>query len=338
LRLTAGVLVVAASMAATDASAQILGLSFDSCQTDGEIAADQREPYERAALQFTTAVVKQDMEEAYRLTAPDTRGGATPEQMKAALLPSLAPFVQGLGERHVAHSYLVTTRGSIAKHTVTCSSGAKGSSDAMGDKVVVAVKSESKEAYVILDAEIPNHTVSFIVWLVLDGSEWRVSGVHVTRTKALGRTAADYRTMAQEERQRGHLFNAAILLSGASNLAYRGAFMQLSLWQDIRQEEASAERPPELKGNLPFTWQFEPDTFRVVALGPFVIENRLGLLIHREAPSFAVLALVDQENRRLMSSLLRKRPEIREVFGAIAVQASEARTGKILPTTELLQK
>src|SRR4051812_34178389 len=130
-------------MGAADAPAQ--SLTFDRCQTDDEIAPDQREPYEQVALQYATALAKGDMEEAYRLTSPDTRRGVTSEQMKAGLLPAVAPFVEGIGERHVAHSYLLTVIGSTVAHTATCGAGP--------DKVVVTVKSASKDAYVILDAE-----------------------------------------------------------------------------------------------------------------------------------------------------------------------------------------
>src|SRR5437868_13773540 len=91
------VLVVSAWVAPADAQA----LFVSRCQTD-EITSDSHEPYQQAALRYATALVNQDAAEIRRLSSTETSRGITPEQIKTALLPQLAPFLQRIGERRVA--------------------------------------------------------------------------------------------------------------------------------------------------------------------------------------------------------------------------------------------
>jgi hypothetical protein len=324
----ASALILAASTWCTAAQAQ---LTFDSCKVDSEVAADQRSPYQQAALDFTEALLKQDAAQIHLRFTADLRRAITLDQVSSGLLRQIAPMVQGVGAPHVSHSYLVTSYGVGANHTTMCG-------PITGDNVFLATKSGAKQAHVIVEAESSVHTATFVLWLLADDSKWLVQGFHAQVTTMLGKTADDYRAMARAEHQRGHLFNAAVLLVGAGNLAYRGKDLRLSLWQDIQKEMKAQELPPELKGDPPFTWRFDRDSFRILFLSIWVIEGKLGLLIRREVPSLPDTAAVDDEDRRLIVGFLKQQPEVREVFEFLYVQTMEARSDKVHNAVEWLRK
>lgn len=313
-------------------------LSVDRCQTDDEVVADLRTPYQQAALRFVAALMKQDATEIQQQLTTALRRSITTERMSAALR-QLAPLIQGKSEGRVAHSYLVTSRGSSGDHTVMCSALSQGSSAAMGDKVFASVTAAARQAHVIVEAENAGKTTSFAIWLVPDDlGEWLVHGFNVSQSTALGKTAADYRAMASEERQRGHFFNAVVLLSGAAKLANRGKYLQLALSQDIQKDWKALETPQELKGNPPFNWQVGSETFRVIGVEPTDVDGKLALMIRREVSSLTDAASVETESRRLIEGLVKKRPELRDVFDVVAVLAMEARSGRSFGTTETIRK
>ena len=62
------------------------------------------------------------------------------------------------------------------------------------------------------------------------------------------------------------------------------------------------------------------------------------MLIRREVPSLTDTAAVDDGDRRFIAGFLKQRPEVREVFEFLYVQAMEARSGKIHNAVEWLHK
>jgi hypothetical protein len=322
-------------MGSADASAQFL--SFDQCQTDDEVASDQREPYQQAALRFARLVVKQDAAEIHSQLSPDAQRTVTVQQISTALLQPLAQLTQGLGEPRVARSFLVTSRGSARDHAVICTTG--GAAAGLGDKVLVMVKSVPKQAHVIAEADGGFYTMTFVVWLVPgDSGDWLVQGFHALPTTAQGKTAADFLAMARQQRDRGHLFNAAMLFSETANLGYRGKYFQLGFWNDFEKEWKALELPAEMKGNPPFVWQFDADTFRVLNVSPLALEKQLAVIIRLETRSLADSVAVRAESQRLIAGFVKKRPEVREVFDGVVVQASEPGGNQLFGTAEVFKK
>ena len=324
LRRIAGALALGASTWCTAAQAQV---TFDNCKVDNEVAADQRTAYQKAALDFAALLVKQDAAQIHLRFTPDLRSGITLEQISSGILQQIVPVIEGLGALRVSQSYLVTSRGIGANHTVMCGSIA-------GDKVFLATKSGEKQAHVIVDAASRNYTVMFVLWLVEASDDWLIQGLDVEWTSLVGKTAADLRAKAQAQRQRGHAFTAAMLYAGASKLAFRGKYMQLSLWQDIQREAKGLELPEELKGDPPFTWRIGSDTFRILWVSPAGVDGKFALTVRREVPSLADTSSVDGESRHLIAGFTNSHPEIREVFDTMVVQAAEARSGKVFATAE----
>lgn len=209
----------------------------------------------------------------------------------------------------------------------------------MGEKVYVAAKALEHQAHVIMETAGVNNTFSFVIWLIPEGTGgWRVQGFHVVASTMVGKTAADMRSMGLEQRKGGHQMNGALLLSGASDLAFRGRYLQLGLWQDIQKDLKASELPEALKGQPPFSWQFGQDTFRVIALGPIGVGGKLALIVRREVASLDDTHTVDDESHRMIRGFAGKYPEYSDVFGAIIVQAFEPRSGKIFGTVEEVGK
>jgi len=319
-----------------DASAQFL--SFDQCKTGDEVASDQREPYQQAALRFARLAVKQDAAEIHRQLAPDIQRTLTAEQISTTFLLPLAKLTRDLGEPHVAQSFLVASRGSVADRFVMC--GVRGASATLGDKVFVAATSVAKQAHVIIEADGANYVMTFVVWLVPGNSDdWRLKGFHAVTTTALGKSAADFQAMARQQRDNGHAFNAAMLFAEAATLGNYGKSFQTGLWRDFEKEWKAFELPAELKGTAPFIWQFDGETFRILNVRPLAFSSRqLAVIIQSETPSLADTAMVRAESQRLIAGFLKKYPEIRDVFDGVVIQASEPGSNKLFGTTETFKK
>lgn len=129
-----------------------------------------------------------------------------------------------------------------------------------------------------------------------------------------------------------------VLFSGASDLAFRGPYLQLGMWQEIQKELKELPAPRELQGRPPFSWQFEANTFRILGLNLANTNGKFALLVRREASSLDNAKQVDEENHLLIRVLTKEYPDISEVFEAIAVDATEVGSRKALRTVEETRK
>ena len=315
------------------AQAQLLTLQTDRCLTDDEVTAKDRKPFGQAALRFAEDLRAAKLPEAYEQLTKELKQAAAKDRFTATV-QSTAPYFNGLGSLSIAHSYVVTSSGWKVDHSVSCSAVAHGPAKALQDKVFVSASPIPKQVHIILEGQAPNNAISIALWLQPDPTDWRIQGFHITATTMAGKSAADFVAMAREQHRKGHAFSAAILLSGASELAYRGRYFELGTWREIQKELKDLPLPEELRGKPPFNWQFGMNSFRVLAIGPRGAGGKLALFIRREAKSADDSKLLDDENRLLIREFAQGHPDYAEVFEAVVVEAVEPHTGKGFRTVE----
>lgn len=316
--------------------AQLLTVQTDRCETDDEVAIKDRMPIEQAALRFADDLRAAKVSEAYEQLTKDLKQ-APAERFHEAVRP-LAPYLRNLESLSVAHSYAVTSSGWKTDHTVSCSAVARGSTKELQDRVFVSARPVPKQVHFILEGKAPNNAVWFVLWLRPDPTDWKVQGFHVTATTIVGKSASDLVAMAREQHRKGHAFNAAVLLSGASELAYRGRYLELGTWREIQKELKDLPLPEELRGKPPFKWQFGTSSFRILTVRAVGVDGKLALLLSRETKSADDAKSVEDENRLLIQEFAKGHRDYVEVFDVIVVEAVELRNKKTFRTVEDTRK
>lgn len=334
-------LCLAAALIATPiwagAQAQLLTFQTDRCETDDEVAAKDRKPVEQAALRFAEDLRAARVSEAYEQLTKDLKKQAPAERVYEAVRP-LMLYLKSLNTLSIAHSYAVTSSGWKTDHTVFCSAVARGSTKELQDKVFVSARPVPKQVHVIFEGKAPNNAVWIVLWLRPDPTDWMIQGFHVTATTIVGKSAADLVAMAREQSRQGHIFNAAILLSGASELAYRGRYLELGTWREIQKELKDLPLPEELRGKPPFNWQFGTNSFRILTVRAVGVDGKLALLLYRETNSADDAKSVDDENRLLIQEFAKSQRDYAKVFDVIVVEAVEPRSKKTFRTVEDTRK
>jgi hypothetical protein len=106
-------------------------------------------------------------------------------------------------------------------------------------------------------------------------------------------------------------------------LANRGPFLQLGILPDIMQAIAGLQRPKEMDGMLPFTWQFGESSFKVLNVGPIGVAKKVYREIDHEIAPWAADADADKKNHELISAFAGAHPEYKDVFSGLVVRAHE---------------
>jgi hypothetical protein len=294
---------------------EIAGSNYSGwCGVDDEAPAQERAAAEQAAMALFKAMSAGDNEATWNGLAGEAQASAT-----RADYDGFVKVVQGMGPFdyvRVAHTYFLKVKGEGQFPPAICGKSVSG-----GDWVAVAQRPLPMQAHVEIAAHSINNDWSFVAWMVPDGSGWRALSIYVNASAASGRTSTDFLRLAREQKARGHLFNAALLYAGARSLTDRGPNFQLGLLQDIQEDLATFQAPPELSGPAPFTWTFEGRAYEVSQVTTMGVGGKLVLLMKRRAPAWPGDKAVDAESRTFIEGFIKAHPEYGEVFGAIVVQA-----------------
>jgi hypothetical protein len=332
-KLSIAAVLVVAGIVAVGLWSGIFGVSAGRCQTDDELPAAAREPYEQVALRFARNVVTADTSAAYAVFSAEAKQAIGAEQFAAAIRP-MGQIFAGLTGLRVAHTYFLTSAAVGSNRMVLCTAVAHGSVAQPEGKVLVAEKSIPEQAHVIVEGDSNNNTWTFVLWLVPEEGNWHVHSFHIVPSAAIGKSAADIWAMAREQRNRQHLFNAAILYAGASELAFRGPNFQLGIWPEIQNEAKALQLPHELQGQPPFVWQFPTGSYRVLRVGPLGVGGKMALMIRREVGSLNDNKSIDDQNRALIRDFTKLYPDYADVFNAIIIEAVEADGSRAFRTVE----
>ena len=291
------------------------------CLTDDEVAANEREAYEKPAMRFVETIIGDKPENAYPELTDELRGKISSADF-VRNINQVARTFQPLSDLHVEHSFResLTALGSGIS-VLPCTATAHGDSKAPEGRVMIAALPIPIQAHVIVEGKARNNRLAFVVWLVPDKPSWRVTGYYVVPTTILDKTATDVTGLARRERQRGNALNSYILYATAAQLAYRGPYLQLGIQPEIEKEKAALAVPPELKGDPPFEWEFGNDHYHIVVIGPIGVGGVFDLRIEHRVAQTTDNRELDRQNRALIKEFKQAHPEYAQVFDGLLVQA-----------------
>jgi hypothetical protein len=310
------------SMLIVSAQAQSLVNVFARhCFTDDEVPANERDLYEKLAMQFVETLIGDKPEEAYSELTDELRRQHSAEDFVRTVNQTVRPFRPLAGLR-IDHSYRESqvTLGS-GRSNVPCTAVAHGNVDTPEGRVMIAVLPVPLQAHVIIEGKATNERWAFVLWLFPDQPSWRIGGFYIVPITILDRTATDIWNLARQEQQRGHSLNSYLLYISAAQLAYRGPDLQLGIQPEILREKAALEVPSELKGKPPFEWKFSNGTYHVISIGPIGAGGVFDLrLVHEVAQTEDDQAL-ERQNRALIKAFEDAHPDYAQVFDGLVVQA-----------------
>lgn len=301
-------------------SAQSAQQPVSSCLVDAQIPAKDLAAIDRAAIEFVQAALSAKPETAYANFTAEAKAGITPENFAAVFKQAIQPMGPFIN-LHAAHTYLAQLSGNTQEQQVICGNRANAQS-----WVGVNTKPGLAQAHVLVEAETPNNTWAFVLWLLPEQGNWRVQYSQAMATTTVGKNVVELEHLAAVELQAHRNFNAYILYAAALQLAVRGPFLQLGIQPEIRKNLDSLKPPMNLQGGPPFDWQLGQKTYKVLNVGPIGISESIYLLIDHQMETWADDKVADAENRELIAAFSKAYPEYRQVFAGIMVRA-HAREG-----------
>jgi len=291
-----------------------------SCLVDGQIPAKDLAAVDKAAIEFVQSALSANPETAYAIFTAEAKTGITSENFSAVFKQAIQPMGP-FSNLHVAHTYLAQVTGGAQEQRVVCGNQANSAS-----WVAVNTKPGPAQAHVIVEAQTPNNTWAFVLWLLPEQGNWRVQYSQAMATTTVGMTVVELERMAAAEMQAHRNFNAYILYAAALQLAVRGPFLQLGIQPEIQKNLDSLKPPINLQSGPPFDWPLGKSTFKVLNVGPIGISEKIYLLIDHQMETWADDQVADAKNRELIASFAKSYPEYRQVFAGIMVRA-HAREG-----------
>jgi hypothetical protein len=306
-----------------------LGFAVGRCVHDGEIADDERVAIQRAGLDFAVKSLGDAPEDAYGMLAADARKALSRDDF-LALARRTRSFSGPLRNTRVQRTLLLTGSGQKINMWFPC-----GTYDPAEGKVSAAAKPLPKQAYAIVEGDAGPMGMSVVVWLVPE-PQWHVLHFQYGLTGIAGRSAADLRRAAEEERDKGHAFNASILYDWAALLADRGPNLRLGLKSDIQAEAAAMTlpRPEELKGHVPFAWSLGGQAFTISEIGFYDLDGALCLKLVQDIDPWTDDADADQRNRTLIQAFAAAFPEYTSAFAGLVVFARDKQGNRLFLTLD----
>ena len=192
-------------------------------------------------------------------------------------------------------------------------------------QVIAAVAAVPEQAHVILEADTTNNSWAFVLWMLPEQGGWHPEHFNFAAIAIGGKSAKDFWRLAREQHERHHDFNAYLLYATASQLASRGANLQLGIESQIQDAMKQVPALPELTGRPPYLWKFGADTFSVVRAGPVSVDGKLYLVVSYELSPWPDDQAADARNHQLIADFTKAHPEYSEAFsGGMIAEAREA--------------
>ncbi|HRO04251.1 MAG TPA: hypothetical protein PLS69_11670 [Terricaulis sp.] len=159
------------------------------------------------------------------------------------------------------------------------------------------------------------------VWLENERGEWRVRALVFGPTAIAGKNSEQFWRAARAQRARGNIFNASMLYAAARSALLSSDFFQPRIAQDFHADLRTFEAHELVRGEAPFQWTFDGQTYRVQQANYMGFGNGdVAFVIDHTAP-WANHAEADAINRRLIDAFSERNPEWREVFDAVIARA-----------------
>jgi hypothetical protein len=291
------------------------------CETDADVPAAARAPYEETALQVVRAIVDGRYDDAHAKFDPEVLRGIRPADFSRAM-SQRAQAWNPMRDLKVAQSFRLSgATGSDKGGIMLCSAEAGGSVTAPGGSVLVGANPIPLQAHVIVEGKGQSHRFAFALWLTQPEQDWRVFRLEINPTTILDRSASDLWKEARNQRERGHDFNAFVLFMAASQLTNRGPNVVLGVAREIDKELKDLQQPPEFAGGPPSTWTYGDSSFRVVSVRVTEVGADFGLLIQHEVAGSPRDEELERQNRALLAGFKVARAEYAQVFDVIVVRA-----------------
>ncbi|HEX3810552.1 MAG TPA: hypothetical protein VHW02_12740 [Rhizomicrobium sp.] len=291
-----------------------LGANAGSCQTDSEIAQQQRAAIDDAAMSYVRTVLGTNPADAYDLMTKEARAATTADKFGA----SLRPFIQAMSPENnikVAHTYYLQSSGSGPDARAICGpvSGYQW--------VSLEIKPGQSQAHVEISGQSRNNDLAFNLWLLRDQSNWRVQYFHFGLSSIVGLPPETLLQRARQERDAGHLFNAAMLYAGVQATIDRGPAFQLGIQQELQEDLAKFQRPVELNGTPPFLWNMNGQKYSVAQVTIGGIAGKLGLAFILPQTTWNGFEEADKSNKAFLTAFIATHPDYARVFNFLVARA-----------------
>ncbi len=295
-----------------------IGLNAGVCHEDAEIDATLRNSADAFATTFFDGILKGEQEQTYA-----TLSGELKTNMPADRFGGILKKIAGLGTfspRKLEHIFQPSITG--GDQSICKISTPDGS-------VIVTAFPNRTQVHLLYAAKKGADDWAFTTWLLKSETTgtWEVASFNLYPASLEGTYARDLMPLAAAQDKKGNELNAYLLYIGALGLADRGGDYRLGVHQDAESALKAFDVPEEVRGDPPYAWTFDGNTFSVVHVEITSAEKQLGLAFYYQYPEWDGKdnGIADKRNRLLLDGFVKKHPEFKEAFGFLVARA--LRTG-----------
>lgn len=296
------------------------------CQTDDQITPHTRERLASTALAFLEIFARSPVEARQEMSR---RGrAATVERGPMDAAHASYRSMEMTSRPLITETYLLRfLTGGEASSRIPCDV------EADGPTFVSRGGTSTSAVLVIVEGIAGNSERTTTVWLEQEEGSWRVRALSWSLSRIAGRDGSELWTQAKQQRARRHELNAALLYAAARDTLPHNSFYQHRLVQHFESDVSSFEPPALVRGDAPFTWTFDSETFLVrqiqyMGLGT----GEVTLMVEHTPSQWVDHANAEATNRRIVEGLNAQYPEWRETFEAIIVRAARADSNEVWGT------
>jgi hypothetical protein len=291
-----------------------VGVSAGSCQKDEEISATQRGELDAFAMKVVGAALAKDTASTYAAMTKEVKSKLSLDKFTSGFLP----IVQQMGpfeDPHVVHTYFIQSVGTGPDTRVVC-----GPLENNG-WVSLAARLGLGQAHVLIEAKTRNNDWALTLWLLPEDNGWRVQYFNMAVASIVGMTPDVLLAKARQERDSGHLFNAAMLYAGVQATIDRGPAFELGIGQSFRDDLGKFKTPLEMSGNPPFDWKMGGAEYRVGAVQVGGIGKQLGIMFLLPHDTWTNNEDADKANRDFILAFIKSHPDYTRVFAFLVARA-----------------
>lgn len=284
------------------------------CKTDDEIAADQRQVIDAAAMAYVHLLLAGNADETFRSMTAFVRADTTYQKE----MQSVTDAVRGaiFSNLKIDHTYLVEPVGSGHDVYSACGDSA--------NHVTVGTKFGWTQAHVQISAKSGGNDWGFTLWLMREDSGWHVQYFHLGAITIVGRGPEELLAMAREQDRRGHAFNATMLYAGADFVANRGTSLGLAIRRTLNEEMTKFKEPPEFDGGPPFTWTLDGTAYKIEKVTISGEAGQMGLVFTLSPAAWKDEAEAEKRNHAFLDAFRAVHPEFAEIFEFLNARAQSA--------------
>jgi hypothetical protein len=288
------------------------------CGDDTHIAPAKRAAIDLAAVNFVNALFSSNPSDAFDALSKDGQLAITREKV-ATMGRDFLP----LSPKNVAvqHSYEVSSVGKPSGPAVC------GDDFSKPEKIVLLTQLDAPDqAAVLMSADAINNHLAISVSLVPEQGAWKVRGFWVNVSTLAEYDSNQLWQLGRAQQEKGHDFNATLLLSASLQLAKRGPDLKLGIVQYIQEDLSNLSAPIEIRGQPPLIWNKGAKDFKILSCGPVAVGGKIYVNLVQEVEPWKDDAQVVARNKELIAYFKQRFPEYSEVFAGIVVRASERGT------------